>query len=101
MDFILASASPRRQELLRLITEDFKVIPADIDETVPDNINIFSAPEFLAVQKARHIANLYPSHLVIGADTSVFCDEIMLGNPSMSVMQPRCLKCYRAASTRL
>ena len=81
MDFILASASPRRQELLQLITEDFKVIPADIDETVPDNINIFSAPEFLAVQKARHIANLYPSHLVIGADTSVFCDEIMLGKP--------------------
>lgn len=81
MDYILASASPRRQELLKLITENFTVIPADIDETVPDNINIFSAPEYLAVQKARHIAALYPDSLVIGSDTSVFCDEIMLGKP--------------------
>ena len=82
MDYILASASPRRQELLKLITPVFSVIPADIDETVPDNIDIFSAPEFLAVQKARHIAALYPESLVVGADTSVFCDEIMLGKPT-------------------
>ena len=35
---ILASASPRRQELLKLITENFIVIPSDIDEGVPNNI---------------------------------------------------------------
>ena len=38
MELILASASPRRQELLHLITSRFTVLPADIDETLPPEL---------------------------------------------------------------
>ena len=44
---ILASASPRRQELLKLITENFIVIPSDIDEGVPNNIETKKVPNTL------------------------------------------------------
>lgn len=81
MQYILASASPRRQELIKLITEDFSVIPADIDETLPDNINPFYGPEFLAVKKAEHISKQHKGALVIGADTGVFLENRVLGKP--------------------
>jgi septum formation protein len=79
---ILASASPRRLELLKLITADFKVIPADIDETLPENITINSAAEYLAVQKSLAVAKDYPSDTVIGCDTIVVCDGEILGKPT-------------------
>ncbi len=79
---ILASASPRRQELLKLITEDFAVVPSDIDETVPDTIAVECRPEYLAVKKARHIfENGYEKDVVIGCDTGVVIDGKMLGKP--------------------
>ena len=43
---VLASASPRRQELIRLISEDIVIAPSEIDETVPENISAEAAPEF-------------------------------------------------------
>ena len=53
---VLASASPRRKELLSFITTDFKVVPADIDETVENNLPLEKRPEYLAVKKALHIS---------------------------------------------
>lgn len=81
MKFILASASPRRNELLKLITEDFICHPADIDETVPETIESHSAPEYLALLKAEHIAKKYPDKIIIGADTTVFLGDTPLGKP--------------------
>ena len=79
---ILASASPRRQELLKLIFDDFQVIPADIDETVRKTIELEQYPEYLALKKSRHIAEKRPvDDVVIGCDTGVFIDDIMLGKP--------------------
>lgn len=79
---ILASASPRRQELLKLITENFIVIPSDIDECVPNNIETEKSPEYLAVKKAKHIyENGHKNDVVIGCDTGVFIDGKMLGKP--------------------
>ncbi|MEE1264174.1 Maf family protein [Ruminococcus sp.] len=78
---ILASASPRRQELLKLISEDFKIIPADIDESVDKNLPLDGVPEYLADKKAAHISALYPDDIVIGCDTGVFIDNRMLGKP--------------------
>ena len=64
---VLASASPRRKELLSFITTDFKVVPADIDETVEDNVPLEKRPEYLAVKKALHISkNGYEKDIVIG-----------------------------------
>ena len=80
---ILASASPRRQELLKLLYRDFKVIPADIDETVRKAITLTQYPEYLAIKKARHVAEKRPiEDMVIGCDTGVFIDDMMLGKPA-------------------
>lgn len=79
---ILASASPRRQELLSLICKSFSVEPSNIDETVTGNIEPEKTPEYLAIKKARHIhSNNHYKDIVIGCDTGVFCDNIMLGKP--------------------
>ena len=53
---ILASQSPRRAELLRLITPDFEVIPADVDETPSPNERPDAYVERLALMKAQAIA---------------------------------------------
>lgn len=52
---ILASASPRRQELLRLITEEFTICPADADETLPDGLPVERQIETLAFRKAEAV----------------------------------------------
>lgn len=81
MDVILASSSPRRRELLKLIFDDFSVVPADIDETIDNNIEADSAPEYLAVKKAAFIAKSHRSSLVIGSDTSVILRGRIFGKP--------------------
>lgn len=81
MKFILASQSPRRQELLKFLLPEFKCLPADIEEILPKGINPLFAPEFLAVQKAMHIGKSHPDFLTIGSDTAVFLGDIMLGKP--------------------
>ena len=83
-NIILASASPRRRELLSMIYSDFKVCVSDVDETVPPEIAVFEAPEYLARLKAMDVAKKYSDSLVIGADTSVFADGKMLGKPKNS-----------------
>lgn len=81
MKTILASASPRRRELIKLIDENTIFVSADVDETVPENIEIESAPEFLACKKALFVAKEYNEDLVIGCDTAVFIDGNMLNKP--------------------
>ena len=79
---ILASASPRRQELLSLICDSFTTLPAYIDETVTENIRLENIPEYLAVKKAQHIHRQnHFDDIVIGCDTGVFSDNRMLGKP--------------------
>ncbi len=81
MKTILASASPRRRELIKLIDENTLCISADVDETIPSGIESENAPEFLACKKALKIAEGYKSDLVIGCDTTVFVDCVPLGKP--------------------
>ena len=81
-NIILASASPRRRELLKLICEDFKSVSPDVDETVPAQVEILERPQFLAVKKAMHVCReLSEKAVVIGCDTGVFIDDEMLGKP--------------------
>ena len=82
INIILASGSPRRQELLKLLYCDFEVIPADIDENVPDTCDVYNVAETLAVKKAMAIKN--ESSLVIGCDTVVISDNNILGKPENS-----------------
>ena len=76
---ILASKSPRRKELLSLITEDFVIKTADVDESLPNNIEPASAVEYLSKIKAEPFNN--GADTVIGADTVVAVDGKILGKP--------------------
>ncbi len=76
---ILASKSPRRKELLSLITENFVVKTADVDESLPNNIKPDRAVEYLSRIKAEPFGN--STDTVIGADTVVAVDGIILGKP--------------------
>ncbi|MBO5343190.1 MAG: septum formation protein Maf [Ruminococcus sp.] len=81
MNIILASASPRRRELLSVITSDFTAVSIDADETLPENIEALTASEYLAEVKASAAAEKFPDDIVIGCDTTVICGEKILGKP--------------------
>lgn len=81
MGMILASASPRRQELLKRITEDFSVHPVDADETLPAGMPVELAPSFLADVKAQAAAQQFPEDIVIGCDTIVVLEDEIMGKP--------------------
>lgn len=80
---ILASASPRRKELMSLITSNYEVMPADIDEKVDLIIRQERIAEALAIRKAKAI-NI-PGALIIGCDTLVLCDGKIMGKPKNRV----------------
>lgn len=76
---LLASASPRRRELLRLITSDFECAAADVDETLPSGILPADAVLYLSKIKARALAP--NDKIIIGADTVVALDHRIIGKP--------------------
>ena len=78
---ILASASPRRKELLSVITEDFLVLPSDAEEIIPSDISADKTAEYLAKIKAQAVAANHPLDVVIGADTCVVVGNEILGKP--------------------
>ncbi len=78
---ILASASPRRAELLEQIGLVFRVQPADIDETVLSGESAEHYVERLAQEKALRVAAQNPDSLALGSDTSVVVDGEVLGKP--------------------
>lgn len=80
--FILASASPRRRQLLSQYGYDFTVQPADIVEEMPDDLNAADITLFNARQKALHIAEKNPEALVLGVDTVVAFEGAVLGKPA-------------------
>ncbi len=92
MKIILASASPRRQELLRYITPEFEVMPADVDETFPEGVPADESAEFLAVRKAVHVSVSNPDSIVIGSDTVVIVEGEILGKPVDEADAERMLK---------
>ena len=78
---VLASASPRRQELLRTAGIPFSVQPAEIDETPHQGESPRNCAERLARQKALYVSKSRPGEWVLGADTIVVIDEAILGKP--------------------
>ena len=75
MSLILASGSPRRKELLKLITEQFAVHPVDADETLPEGMPVEMAAAYLADLKAHAAAQIFPEDIVIGCDTVVILGD--------------------------
>jgi len=80
--FILASASPRRIELLRLLGLDFTVMPSGADETFRRGESPPAHTLRLSVEKAGSIAAAHPKSWVLGADTIVVIDGDVLGKPA-------------------
>lgn len=87
---ILASKSPRRQELLQYITKDFVVKSAEVDESLPEGISPSDAVLYLSRIKAEPLAN--EGDTVIGADTVVAIDGKILGKPTDDDDSRRMLK---------
>lgn len=78
---VLASASPRRRELLAALGVSFQVDPAGIDET-SDERDPLRLAKTLALLKARAISRSRPDDLVIGSDTVVALEGRLLGKPT-------------------
>ena len=83
MEFILASGSPRRRQLLEQIgIRNFVVRPTDADESLPDGIAPGAAVELLSRRKGEAArAQAGPEDLILSADTVVALDGAILGKP--------------------
>ena len=81
---ILASASPRRREILESLGVDIKIILADVDET-SDKTEIYDIAMQIAEKKCKAVFEKLDAdhaHLpIISADTTVFCDGEIMGKP--------------------
>ena len=84
LPLILASASPRRRQLLAKAGYKFKVVVPHIDESAfsPQHISPTGYAEKLALAKAKSVAPKFPAHLVIGADTVVDFKGRIIGKPA-------------------
>jgi septum formation protein len=78
---ILASASPRRAELLKLLQVDFQILPGTVVEVAHEHLSPLEVCQLNAHRKAFAVAKKHPDTLVLGADTLVFLDNEILGKP--------------------
>lgn len=78
---ILASASPRRAELLRLLNVDFQIVPGNVDEVAHEHLSPLEVCQLNAHRKAFAVAKKIPDALVLGADTLVFLGSEIMGKP--------------------
>jgi septum formation protein len=79
---ILASASPRRGDLLRHMGLQFQTIPSEAPEVLHEHLSPHEICQLNAYRKARSVAKSHPDHCVLGADTLVCLDRQLLGKPS-------------------
>jgi septum formation protein len=78
---ILASKSPRRQELLRLMDVDFRIVLKDVDESYPENLSPVEIAVHIAEKKAKAFDESVNDEIVLTADTIVAIDGHILGKP--------------------
>ena len=81
MNLILASASPRRRELLTQVGVRFTIAVSDVEEVIEDGLSPELQVQSLALQKAQAVAAQYQEGLVLGADTVVVDNHRLLGKP--------------------
>jgi septum formation protein len=79
---ILASASPRRVELLRQLSFDFKVVQGNVPEIHHDQLTARELSQVNAYRKARATAKSFPDALVLAADTLVHLETALFGKPA-------------------
>jgi len=79
---ILASASPRRAELLRQLNPEFQIVASDAAEIFDEQLSPWELCQLNAHRKARAVAKKHPDALVLGADTLVFLGDEVMGKPA-------------------
>ena len=80
-ELILASASPRRVDLLRSLGVSFDVVPSAAEELHDPSFSATALCELNAERKADHVARAFPGRVVLGADTLVTLDGKLFGKP--------------------
>ena len=78
---ILASKSPRRQELLRLMDIEFRIVMKEVDESYPDGLQPEEVAVYIAEKKARAFDETVTDEIVLTADTIVCVNDQILGKP--------------------
>src|ERR1700761_4183074 len=78
---ILASKSPRRQELLRLMDVDFRIVLKDVDESYPAHLSPQEIAVYIAEKKAKAFDESINDEIVLTADTIVSIEGHILGKP--------------------
>ncbi|HEY1008772.1 MAG: Maf family protein [Daejeonella sp.] len=78
---ILASKSPRRQELLKLLGIDFRIVLKEVDESYPEGLSPAEIATYISEKKAKAFDELVNDEVVITADTIVVIDGRILGKP--------------------
>lgn len=81
IDIVLASKSPRRQELLKNIISNFKIEVREIEETFPDTLKGGEIAQYISNQKAKAFAHTNENCMIITADTIVCLEDKVLGKP--------------------
>lgn len=94
---VLASASPRRRELVASLGIPFEVVASDVDETL-DAVPLPEAVARLALRKARAVAPARPAAIVLAADTIVVIDDRALGKPAHAEEARQMLRALRGRS---
>lgn len=79
---ILASQSPRRQELLKLMDIDFRIVLKEVDESYPDGLTPAEVAIYIATKKAEAFDEEVTDEVVLTADTIVCIDGEILGKPT-------------------
>lgn len=95
---ILASSSPRRQEVLHLLNIPYQVIIPSIDETILSSIESADVPEFLSREKVAAVVRSLPAgreiQWVLGADTVIICEGKIFGKPKSPEQAYEMLKMF-------
>lgn len=92
LKLVLASASPRREEILKNLNLKFTIVPAKIDESEFTSSDPIEMVENLSVKKAEAVASLVEDALVIAADTIVVLGDEILGKPGSQPAARQMLK---------
>ena len=81
-DFIIASASPRRKEILSMGGFGFRIIPSDCDETIKEKLSPEETVKVLAERKTLSVLEKNENSVVLGCDTVVALGDEILGKPA-------------------
>jgi septum formation protein len=92
MEIVLASASPRRQELLKNARIPFSVRPANLREVRRPNEDPRAFAERMAQEKANAVHESIPNGCILAADTVVVVDDLVLGKPDSAADAARMLR---------